>query len=340
MVGSDMNQLQHYEEKVKLLLEVLPTIMKPLDLGLHGGTLLNLFYLDMPRYSVDIDLIWFPNESFEKLKLNVGETFRSIFKELKKEGYEVIEDKRNLNFSVRKELRLPRKNKPSAFATMNVKIEAQISYHKREFLKPENSLRLVPSAIKKFGFDFKIRGLNKNEIFANKLHVACSRQAPKDVFDATFIKKELSLNNINSDLKKALIYNIVSYDRGEPTMLYALNPTIKSFTENRFNEEFTGINLKPFSYNDYLVTRKQNILDINALLTDRDKEFIFSIQRMKPRWDIYDFSCLASVELRLRKLSFLKSNHPTQYKNDTKDVLKVLTNIPELKPRTHVGYTQ
>ncbi|MFA5426501.1 MAG: nucleotidyl transferase AbiEii/AbiGii toxin family protein [Bacteroidales bacterium] len=47
-----------YKKQVSLLLEILPEIAKEDVFALHGGTAINLFSLNMPRLSIDIDLIY------------------------------------------------------------------------------------------------------------------------------------------------------------------------------------------------------------------------------------------------------------------------------------------
>ncbi len=47
---------ERYIEQVRLLLSVLPDIAAEEVFALKGGTAINLFYRDMPRLSVDIDL--------------------------------------------------------------------------------------------------------------------------------------------------------------------------------------------------------------------------------------------------------------------------------------------
>ncbi len=49
-----------YRNQVALLLRVLPEIAREKDFALHGGTAINLFYHNMPRLSVDIDLTYVP----------------------------------------------------------------------------------------------------------------------------------------------------------------------------------------------------------------------------------------------------------------------------------------
>ena len=52
--------LDRYVEQVRLLLSTLPEIAKETVFALKGGTAINLFYRDMPRLSVDIDLTYLP----------------------------------------------------------------------------------------------------------------------------------------------------------------------------------------------------------------------------------------------------------------------------------------
>jgi hypothetical protein len=49
-----------YYRQVGLLLRILPEIAKENDVALHGGSAINLFYNEMPRLSVDIDLTYLP----------------------------------------------------------------------------------------------------------------------------------------------------------------------------------------------------------------------------------------------------------------------------------------
>jgi len=54
---------KHYAEQVRLLVRLLPAIAEEEVFALKGGSAINLFYRDMPRLSVDIDLVYLPVES-------------------------------------------------------------------------------------------------------------------------------------------------------------------------------------------------------------------------------------------------------------------------------------
>ncbi len=52
--------LDRYVAQVRLLLSTLQDIANETVFALKGGTAINLFYRDMPRLSVDIDLTYLP----------------------------------------------------------------------------------------------------------------------------------------------------------------------------------------------------------------------------------------------------------------------------------------
>jgi predicted nucleotidyltransferase component of viral defense system len=66
-----------YKNQVALLIDILLEIAKEDNLALHGGTAINLFHLNMPRLSIDIDLTFVPfsdsrNEDLRKIKQSLA----------------------------------------------------------------------------------------------------------------------------------------------------------------------------------------------------------------------------------------------------------------------------
>ena len=49
---------KHYIETVRLLLEAAPVIFETPSFAMKGGTAINLFVQDMPRLSIDIDVVY------------------------------------------------------------------------------------------------------------------------------------------------------------------------------------------------------------------------------------------------------------------------------------------
>ena len=69
---------ERYFDQVRLLLSVLPDIAREDAFALMGGTAINLFYRDMPRLSVDIDLTYLPVHDRERSLKDIDETLDRI----------------------------------------------------------------------------------------------------------------------------------------------------------------------------------------------------------------------------------------------------------------------
>lgn len=42
------------------MIRIMPSVFKIKEFAVHGGTAINLFHKDLPRYSVDIDITYIP----------------------------------------------------------------------------------------------------------------------------------------------------------------------------------------------------------------------------------------------------------------------------------------
>ncbi len=69
---------ERYVDRVRLLLSVLPDIAAEKVFALKGGTAINLFYRDLPRLSVDIDLTYLPVGDRETSLRDIDETLDRI----------------------------------------------------------------------------------------------------------------------------------------------------------------------------------------------------------------------------------------------------------------------
>ena len=80
---------EQYRRQVALLIRIMPAVFRIQDFAVHGGTTINLFHQNMPRYSVDIDVTYIPiapretslkeiNAHLSKLKTNIECTIPGI----------------------------------------------------------------------------------------------------------------------------------------------------------------------------------------------------------------------------------------------------------------------
>lgn len=66
-----MNKESVYYKQVQLLVRVLPLLDSEKCFALKGGTAINLFYRELPRLSVDIDLLYLHQKLIRFIRIEV-----------------------------------------------------------------------------------------------------------------------------------------------------------------------------------------------------------------------------------------------------------------------------
>ena len=86
-----------YADTVRLLLSVAPDVFANNIFAMKGGTAINLFVQDMPRLSVDIDVVYTPRQTSREQALKaISDELDAIAARLSRLGLST----RNFNFSI------------------------------------------------------------------------------------------------------------------------------------------------------------------------------------------------------------------------------------------------
>ena len=163
---------QEYKERVRLLLRIIPIISTEECFAVHGGTAINLFVQNLPRYSVDIDLTYIPVEPREASLAHIKERL----KEIKAKIEATIP-----GIAVRE---VPNK----LICTHNghfVKVE--VNDVKRGIIAPPVELPLCDLAQEDFGVFCKARIVPLSQLYGGKITAALDRQHPRDLFDVNLM---------------------------------------------------------------------------------------------------------------------------------------------------------
>ena len=73
-----------YKKQVALLIRIMPSIYRIQDFAVHGGTAINLFHKNMPRYSIDIDLTYIPVQEREESLNAINKHLRTLKSHIEK----------------------------------------------------------------------------------------------------------------------------------------------------------------------------------------------------------------------------------------------------------------
>jgi predicted nucleotidyltransferase component of viral defense system len=160
-----------YIDTVRLLLDISPDVFNSGVFALKGGTAINLFLQDMPRLSVDLDLVYVDHETpCEKALDLINATLNSAAERLESRG---MQCQRGASAEETK-----------LFIESNqVRLKIEANHVFRGSLLPAVSMPLCEKAQNLFFTDIELPLLQSHEIYGSKLVAAMDRQHPRDLFD-------------------------------------------------------------------------------------------------------------------------------------------------------------
>jgi len=297
---------QVYRQQVSLLLSVLPEVASEECFALHGGTAINLFVRNMPRLSIDIDLTYVPIEDRQTSLANIKDALLRIKARVER----VVKNARvNDRTDIGKLL----------ISSQGVDIKLEVNLVNRGAIGRPESMMLCARAQEEFDAFCEISVVPIGQLYGGKLCAALDRQHPRDLFD---VKCLLENEGLSADVKTGLLLAVLSSDR---PIHEVLNPTMLD-QRNTFQNHFVGMTVDEFTYDEFEAARNGLIETINTNLTDEDREFILSVKRLAPQWDIYDFEGFPSVQWKIQNLQRLKEINTAKYIEQLAKLENVLAN--------------
>ena len=263
-----MNRDTIYYKQVQLLIRVLPLVATEKCFALKGGTAINLFIRDLPRLSVDIDLVYLPLHERAEALLNIREALGRISTLIKKTIKGVFVQNTHEQSEA---LRL-------IVDDNGVRIKIELSPVIRGTIFSERIMQVSQKVEDAFGFA-EMQVVSIPDIYAGKICAALDRQHPRDLFD---VKLLLENEGFTEDLRKAFIIFLISHQRPLSELLRPNLKELRSVYENEFYR-MTQIDI---NLEELIETRELLIKTIHADLTKEEKEFLISFKSKKPNWDL------------------------------------------------------
>jgi predicted nucleotidyltransferase component of viral defense system len=240
--------------------------------ALKGGTAINLFYRDMPRLSVDIDLVYVP----VKNRIQSLDEMTSCIKQMGKAIVVRIPNAR-IHYSLLYQTEYVNRLIIEVDRTV-VKIE--LSPVLRGTVYDPVVMRINRTAEEAFGFA-EVPVVSFEDLFAGKMMAALDRQHPRDLFD---IKGLFENEGITDRLKEAFIVYLISHDR---RIVEILDPTPLDIRQT-YETDFYGMTTNSVGLSDLINTRSELIETIHALLDERDKKFLIDFKEGHPDWSYFN----------------------------------------------------
>ncbi len=287
----------------RLVVRVLPHVATESCFALKGGTAINLFVHDMPRLSVDIDLIYLGPEPRQ-------EALERISKALARIAARVRADIRGVRIQ----------DEGGAFAGVvdkfsvahgPVAIKVEVNHVFRRAVWPANLRKVGPTVERDLGFA-EIQVASYEDLYGGKIAAALDRQHPRDLFD---VKLLLETGGITDKLFRTFLVYLIGHNRPISELVAPTNKDIREIYE----KGFAGMALDPPSLDELLAVRERLIEAIQSRITPDVKRFLLSVKRMKPEWQLLGLAGveqLPAVQWKLRNLAKMtKERHAAACEN-------------------------
>ncbi len=187
-----------------MLASLIPVIAEFKAFALKGGTAINLFYRDLPRISVDLDLVYLPVSDRSSSLRAISRTLDQIISSIQDLGAQI-----QLQYTAGGTRILAHS------ARAQVKIET--SPVMRGTVYPPDFIRASDAAIEQLGY-LEMNVVAFEDLYGGKLHAALDRQHPRDLFDIMLLYE-------NEGLTDDLFRVFLAYAAGSGRPLHELAQT-------------------------------------------------------------------------------------------------------------------
>jgi len=305
-----MTDREPFAEQVQLLVRLLPSINKYKDVfALKGGTAINLFYRNLPRLSVDIDLTYLPVKGREDSLREIDETLTAI-----------LVDMQSL-----KGVNVRRTAGGGGGATRilaidgNALVKVETSPVTRGIVGTTQTMLACDAVIDEFGFA-ETQVVSFEELYGGKIHAALDRQHPRDLFDIAKLYE-------NEGLTDELLRTFMIYLASSPRPAHELLDPNAIDIQGAFEKEFVGMTREPIDLPDLLEARRTLVDDIQSRLSGPIADFLRSLQAGDPDFEtlaIPHASDLPAIRWKLQNLRKLIQNDPKKHADQTKQLNRLL----------------
>jgi hypothetical protein len=260
---------REYLETARLLIQVAPLVFVDDQFGLKGGTAINLFLRDMPRLSVDLDLVFTDHAVGRKEAIaRINAAVRDAADRLRARRFEVYVPEAGGDGETKLMVR-------SGAAEVKVEINTVM----RGTVHRVRRANLTPLARDTLLADIEIPVLASEDVYGGKIVAALDRQHPRDLFDIMELFKH---EGITPGIRRAFVVYLASHNRPVHEVLF---PELRDIQMD-YERNFIGMTSQPTELAELLETRDRMINELHAGLDADERRFLLSLVRAQPEWEL------------------------------------------------------
>lgn len=278
-----------YTDTVRLLLRAAPEVFANEIFAMKGGTAINLLVRDMPRLSVDIDVVYRPWQTERQQALSeIAHELDAISERLEKFGLHC----RKVSSKDLGDTKLLVEDQSS-----QIKVEVNAVF--RGSVLPVEFRDLSPKTAQMFSTELQLPVLAADELYGSKLVAALDRQHPRDLFDVWQLYES---GGLSDGIMECFVIYIAGHNRPIHEVLFGNNKDIA----DDYQENFVGMTREPADLDNLLQIREHLQAELPARLNENQKKFLIGLARAEPDWNLLQCSHVAELPALRWKLSNLK----------------------------------
>ena len=287
-----------YLDTARLLTQVAPLVFVDDTFALKGGTAINLFVRDMPRLSVDIDLV-FPDHTRprDQALARINAALRQAAERLNKRGFQThapAADAGETKLLVRR-------------GRIEVKIE--VNFVLRGTVQPVRQASLAPGARDVLMADLDIPVASLEDLYGGKLVAALDRQHPRDLFD---VMQLFEHEGITPGIRRAFVVYLASHNRPVHEVLF---PQLRDIRHD-YRHNFEGMTAEPVPVDALLATRERLVRELQKGLDENERRFLLSLVSGEPDWSLMGVAHLEQlpcISWKLHNLAQLRKSNAKKF---------------------------
>ena len=283
-----MNQI--YLDTARLLIQVAPVVLDSGVFALKGGTAINLFLRDMPRLSVDLDLV-FPDYSLsrDQALAQINDVIRNSAERLKARGLQI---RTTTATGVGETKLLVRRG--------DIEIKIEVNFVMRGTVHPVRNASLSAKAREILQADLEIPVVSLEDVYGGKLVAAMDRQHPRDLFD---VMQLYAHEGITPAIRRSFVIYLASHNRPVHEVLF---PALRDISQD-YERNFKGMTTDPVELADLLDVRERLVTELQRTLETNERRFLLSLVNATPEWKLLDVAHLDQLPgLRWKLMNLAK----------------------------------
>lgn len=303
-----MNQV--YLDSARLLTRVAPIVLADDTFALKGGTAINLFVRNMPRLSVDLDLV-FPDPMLPRIQAlaRINGTLRQSAARLQRQGLQT----HAVGGAAGETKLLVRQG------AIEVKVEANFVLRGTVF--PVRRLSLTQNARETLQADIEIPVTSLEDVYGGKLVAAMDRQHPRDLFD---VMQLFAHEGITAGIRRAFVVYLASHNRPVHEVLF---PSLQDIRQ-AFEHSFKGMTAEPVELEELLETRERMMRELQQGLDADERRFLQSLVAAEPEWPLLGVPHLdqfPGLRWKQQNLERLRKTNGRKFAEQTEALARLLS---------------